>query len=641
MTQQGVQQMSDNQKVQQEEVAPTEAQQAHDKAEMQVSTPELVRSTAAHRDLREIDLDAWVTQYRPIEDDLHQPRLYETYGSDLAEVRKAEPTKVWTLVEYEGTDMICSGFHLVNRLGYYITEEPFRDHQDLAVIFSTQQEMSQPSDLTDSSKQTNHEKEKIREAPVQSETTTESTSHSPEELHEMRSAQEQAGIACIIALVGYTAAKQAQPLYETVVSVYDNRKEAFQQLLAEVGQLAPSHTFYTSQPRELLSQKGETEDPEQSHAQQQKQDITSEDIGSAAEQRDPRIQPHAEEQETTEQPQSLAEGPRNLNTPGSEPGNNHKRTNHMSAWRPHQNFIEGELDNTRPGHVRGWMSFVGIKEPVTFDLTGDCHRDIRGAKIRLKNDSPVGEAEEMKEYMEGFGTHQTGRVGDITAGLPPQDYSPTPYIEWYSDRNGRVVLELDPTQVQVIGTPLAWENEKPISREQQARNMGQFLAKLSAELGGVPAFVVGQPPAQPEKTNTSESDSARRTNEKRTAEKPEAADPHTVSGNERSEPMAENQSEKNGPLYDLRSGGRVQGSIWDREGPNGETRYTVSVSRSYKDKEGNWQRVSSFDLEDLPHLKVVLAKAEQILKEELGQNITNDVKVTRKEEAKQGHKQSL
>ena len=104
--------------------------------------------------------------------------------------------------------------------------------------------------------------------------------------------------------------------------------------------------------------------------------------------------------------------------------------------------------------------------------------------------------------------------------------------------------------------------------------------------------------------------------------------------------MTENQNEKNGPLYDLRSG-RVQGSIWDREGPNGETRYTWSLSRSYKDKDGNWQRTTSFDAEDLPHVKEVLAKTENLLKEELGQSLKSDVRVTRKEEGKQGQKQSF
>src|SRR5262249_49168191 len=161
----------------------------------------------------------------------------------------------------------------------------------------------------------------------------------------------------------------------------------------------------------------------------------------------------------------------------------------MSAWRPHWTVIEGELDNTEPGRVTGWMKFQGLEEPVTFHLTGDFHRDIRGAKIRITNPEPAEPPERAREYMQGFATHQTGAVGAITAGLPPQDYAPYPYIEWYSDQNGRIVLELEPKQVEVIGTPLKWEDEKAVSREEQAKNMANFLSGLSEALG-VPAAAV-------------------------------------------------------------------------------------------------------------------------------------------------------
>ena len=38
------------------------------------------------------------------------------------------------------------------------------------------------------------------------------------------------------------------------------------------------------------------------------------------------------------------------------------------AFRPTRFLIEGELDNTHPGKVTGWMKFAGLKEKVTFDL---------------------------------------------------------------------------------------------------------------------------------------------------------------------------------------------------------------------------------------------------------------------------------
>jgi hypothetical protein len=159
----------------------------------------------------------------------------------------------------------------------------------------------------------------------------------------------------------------------------------------------------------------------------------------------------------------------------------------VMAWRPHEHLIAGELDNTRPGRVTGWMTFVGLDEPVTFDLAGDFHRDARGAKLLLFNPNAPKETADACRRMEGFATHQAGRVGDITAGLPPADYVDYPYVEWYSDRNGRVVLELEPGQVQVFGTPLDWQKEKPVSREAQARHMAEFLSGVAASFHPGPA----------------------------------------------------------------------------------------------------------------------------------------------------------
>ena len=152
------------------------------------------------------------------------------------------------------------------------------------------------------------------------------------------------------------------------------------------------------------------------------------------------------------------------------------------AWRPTAYLKCGELDNTHPGKVTGWMEFAGMKEKVTFDLEGDFHRDIRGAKIRLTGDvaetDPPADAE---QYMQGFAIHQTGKVGDITAGREPADYVAYPYVEIYSEENGRIVIELEPVQIEVIGEPMPARESYPISREQQQHNMAEFLGSLAAE----------------------------------------------------------------------------------------------------------------------------------------------------------------
>ena len=153
------------------------------------------------------------------------------------------------------------------------------------------------------------------------------------------------------------------------------------------------------------------------------------------------------------------------------------------AWRPTYYLVEGELDNTVLGKITGWMKFAGMAEKVAFDLKGDFHRDIQGAKIYLTGDALENEPG-ASGYMKGFATKQKGCAGDITAGLYPYDYiKGRCYIEWYSDENGRVVIELEQDQLQIISEPIPADNCKPISRKEQAQNMAGFIGQVAEEFG--------------------------------------------------------------------------------------------------------------------------------------------------------------
>ena len=117
------------------------------------------------------------------------------------------------------------------------------------------------------------------------------------------------------------------------------------------------------------------------------------------------------------------------------------------AWRPKDSLIEGKLDNTVPGKVTGWLRFAGMAEPVRLDLAGDFCSDIRGRRIRLRN---IGPLDDRPSRMARFSAVQTGKVGDMTAGLPPHPYVLYPYIEWYGHENGRVVMEFEADEVEVL-----------------------------------------------------------------------------------------------------------------------------------------------------------------------------------------------
>ena len=157
------------------------------------------------------------------------------------------------------------------------------------------------------------------------------------------------------------------------------------------------------------------------------------------------------------------------------------------AWRPTEYLIEAILDNTVQGKVTGWMKFAGLNENIIFDLEGNFHRDIRGAKVRLRGDGEITNAQQAAKYMQDFSTLQKGKVGDMTAGREPCDYGALgqAYYEWYSDDNGRCVLELETDQVELLTQPIPAMESDPIDRKQQAENMAEFLGGM-AEAVGIP-----------------------------------------------------------------------------------------------------------------------------------------------------------
>ena len=156
------------------------------------------------------------------------------------------------------------------------------------------------------------------------------------------------------------------------------------------------------------------------------------------------------------------------------------------------NLIAGELDNRTPGSVRGWMRFHrrGMTPlRVVLELAGDFHEDIRGKVVRLSNPSPSEKNESLERegtYMEGFSPVQHGQAGDLTAGLPVglQDngepsyaYAPYPYFEWYAS-NGRVVLELDPTELEIVDGAKVLKVPRSAREYQTESEMIQRLASL-------------------------------------------------------------------------------------------------------------------------------------------------------------------
>jgi hypothetical protein len=81
-----------------------------------------------------LSFDNFFELFRPIKNHLddnaaQEGCMFETYGEELHyihEFAKENSDRVWTLMEDDdGNLCIVNGFHLVNRLGYILTEEKF------------------------------------------------------------------------------------------------------------------------------------------------------------------------------------------------------------------------------------------------------------------------------------------------------------------------------------------------------------------------------------------------------------------------------------------------------------------------------------------------------------------------------------
>lgn len=59
--------------------------------------------------------------------------MYETYGDELEFVRTQPDTHVWTFLQADDKHYVVSGYHLVNRLGYFVTENPWVEETQFRV----------------------------------------------------------------------------------------------------------------------------------------------------------------------------------------------------------------------------------------------------------------------------------------------------------------------------------------------------------------------------------------------------------------------------------------------------------------------------------------------------------------------------
>jgi hypothetical protein len=78
-------------------------------------------------------------------------------------------------------------------------------------------------------------------------------------------------------------------------------------------------------------------------------------------------------------------------------------------------------------------------------------------------------------------------------------------------------------------------------------------------------------------------------------------------------PAPQAEPEPNGPAWKTQHN-RVKGAIWRHPQPDGTARFTVSISRSYKDEKKGWVNTHFFDQKDLADVVSIASEAQdQIL----------------------------
>lgn len=165
------------------------------------------------------------------------------------------------------------------------------------------------------------------------------------------------------------------------------------------------------------------------------------------------------------------------------------------AWRVDEAVEHGLIDNTVEGHTTGKIWLVGRDEPLILSLNGDCWRDLAGSVLEFENPNP----KEMAEVAE-LDTEQTGIIGDITASqkarIPeiseeemdecerrgsdiPFCWRNVLYMEWFSEINGRVLIEAAGYDLKISGKE--WEMDEDQEEAQKLANlsaMRDFLAQV-------------------------------------------------------------------------------------------------------------------------------------------------------------------
>ena len=168
------------------------------------------------------------------------------------------------------------------------------------------------------------------------------------------------------------------------------------------------------------------------------------------------------------------------------------------AIRLDKAIIRGEITNQTPGLVTGRIWLLGQGEPLELTLQGNALRDLAGCHLSFENPDPRPDPSTAI-----VATQQHGVVGDMTASrksriptisheemldyleakLPiPTRVANTLYLEWFSELNGRMVIETADCHLR-ISIP-DWTMSAEAETLQVRASQSNFHAYLDSITGG-------------------------------------------------------------------------------------------------------------------------------------------------------------
>ena len=170
------------------------------------------------------------------------------------------------------------------------------------------------------------------------------------------------------------------------------------------------------------------------------------------------------------------------------------------AFRIEDSVVRGEIDNRVKGIVRGKICVEGSAEPVTLELQGNAHPDLAGCLLTFVN--PLKRI--PHPHLDSLNPTQRGSIGDLTASRkvrvfdipiadayamlkrkekPPEHMANSLYLEWFSETNGRVVIESADYELTISAPEWQMTQEENEQRAHAAADgMNSFMQKLTGAI---------------------------------------------------------------------------------------------------------------------------------------------------------------